>query len=226
MMPFLMPGTLVLVTKGQLSVGSIILVVLGGHEMARRVVGVSASKVTVVSDHDPKTLTTISRDAVVGVVTRLLPGAVPAPRPYKPHARLVAAIVALVLIAMVAAQLVTFEEFSIILGSYGVVASYRAELLGALLTILSVATLPYLLHMTLSRAARVVSIVSGWIVGISWLLLGVFAMLTPSLSSTGHLGGLVVTPPGVWAIVFGVLLCVAIGVAQWMLGVTRPLRSK
>lgn len=155
---------------------------------------------------------------------KILVDATVAPRPRKPYARIVASIAAGILIAMAATQLFSFDKFIELLDSYWLPGANGA-VLGAVIVSLEVLALPYLLQMALSPAARLVSMIGGWLITMLWLGLGFFLQTTThALESTGHLGTVIDTPPGMWTIFFAVGLLMLIVTSDWLLGGVRLKR--
>lgn len=138
---------------------------------------------------------------------------VPVAFAHDPFARWWGAAAALPLIVMVTAQLMSFDTFIVLLYEY---FPLSGAVIGAALVVVTVGAIPALLGMALSPAAQVVSMVAGWVTGVTWL---VWAVLTvdQSIETTGHLGTLVATPSGSGAVLFGVILLVGIAGAQWRL---------
>lgn len=219
MTPAYVPGAIVVVRKKSIRVGDAVLARIDAGEVFKRVISREDDIITLANDHQPRVRTEILEKDVTGVVVYTFPMTTPAPKPRKRYGRVVASVAAAVLMVMAALQLISFDTFIPILDSYWL--PINGALLGAILVTLTVAALPFLLYMKVSQLARLVSVVAGWLIAICWLLLGVYTYTTVNaLSSTGHLGGIIATSPGVWTVLFGVVLCVLVAVAHWSLGLS------
>jgi hypothetical protein len=147
----------------------------------------------------------------------------PAPRPKTKNVQLVSLSLAAILTIMAVAQLFTFEKFPEAILSLGIVNDESiAALLAALVPVAEVAALPYLLFMPLSRPARVVSMVAGWLVIVWWVVVSLGANLAGVLGS-GIFGATLDVPGGLWTICFSVALGV---LAAWVAWGMWPLAQK
>lgn len=218
MAPALIPGAMIITSRKPVQKGDIVLVEHGNAELVRRVAKVDGQKLTVEGDKSPKKRLEIAKKQLVGKVIFALPGAASAPKSHTMNARIVSSVCAGVLIILAVAQLVTFDKFIELLDSFWL-PGVDGALLGAIIVSLEVLALPYLLHMALSGAARVVSMVSGWLVAIVWLSLGIYLLnTTHALHSAGLLGTIIATPPGLWLPVFASGLLALVITSDWMLG--------
>lgn len=226
MSPALIPGAVVLMARRTAHRGDVVLAQSKGGEVLKRVVTAKGSNLTLANDNGAPHREMIARSAVLGVVVFALPGASVAPRPHMPFARVVASACAAVYIVMALTQLFAFDKFIELLDENWLPHDISGVLLGALLVSLTVMAIPYLLHMSLSLAARLISQIAGWLVALLWLGIG---FLTEAVgqghASTGHLSTLVDTPPGVWTVVFGGVLLSLVVISSWMLGGTRYVRD-
>lgn len=217
MAPAYTPGMIVAVYRKAVCIGDAVLIRVDGNEVVRRVIGSKEGSLTLASDHLPKEKVTAKVEDVIGVIVFSFPMATPAGKPRKPYARVLASVTAAILMGMAAMQLISFDLFIPILDSYRL--PIEGAVIAAILVTLNVAALPFLLHMAVSPLARMFSMAAGWMIAICWLFLGFYAYYTPDfLISTGHLGGVIDTSPGLWAIAFGVGLCLLVILSNWSLG--------
>lgn len=224
MIPAYVPGMVVIIREKDIRVGDAVLAQVDGSEVFKRVISRKGNGVTLANDHLPRIKTDMQTDDVIGVVAYTFPVATPAPRARKSYAKVIASVAAAVLMAMAATQLISFDTFIPVLDSYWLPISGAA--LGAILVTLTVAALPFLLRMAVSPLARLTSMLAGWLIALCWLLLGIYTYVTTNaLVSTGHLGSVVDTPPGVWTVFFGIMLCLLIAASHWSLGLPFRKRS-
>lgn len=116
------------------------------------------------------------------------------------------------------AQLFTFEKFPDVIMGLGLPWNNEvtAALQAALLVILEVAALPFLLFMPLSRLARVVSMVAGWLVIVWWVGIALWSNgMATSAPNTGLLGATIETPVGWWMIFVTGGLAILAGRVAW-----------
>ncbi len=120
-------------------------------------------------------------------------------------------LLAAILIAMVVAQLFTFEKFPDVIAHMGLPAGNDfAALRAALIAILEVASVPFLLGMRLSHLARIVSMVAGWMVVIAWTFASVW---TYGAGVNGGLLGATIPLRSAW---WTILFCLGlIGLTIW-----------
>lgn len=113
------------------------------------------------------------------------------------------------------AQLFTFERFAeVIERYYGVFDGRNALVLSACIVTLEVAALPFLLAMPLSRAARFVSMVAGWLVVAVWFGLSLQLLLSGS-EHTALFGATLEVPGGWWTVCFVAALAVLVAWSNW-----------
>ena len=126
-------------------------------------------------------------------------------------------------------QLFTFEKFPGVIMQLGLPWNNEiaASLQAALLVILEVAALPFLLFMPLSRLARVVSMVAGWMVIVWWVGITLWSngATTESLNS-GLLGATIELPAGWWMLFFTGALAVLAGWAAWGMWPLKQVTKK
>lgn len=149
----------------------------------------------------------------------------PAPHPKTKNIRPVSLLLAGILVAMIVAQLFTFEDFSDVIAKMGLPGGEAfAGIRAALIVTLEVAALPFLLSMRLSPAARLVSMGAGWGVIVAWLFASVWINVThPSIANSGLLGATVSVAPGRWVTLL--LLGFAV-LAAWIAWGMWPLGQK
>lgn len=128
---------------------------------------------------------------------------------------------------MLVAQLFTFDEFLILLGTFAFPFTIAtAYIIGALLVTVELFALPFLLRMTVSHAFRWVSMVCAWFVSGLWLFLSVWAVTrVPSVESIGFLGSLPLTP-GWWAVMVSLSFIILATWSSWGLWPGRRTDTK
>lgn len=137
--------------------------------------------------------------------------ATPAPQPKTENASKVALLFGGFILVMIIAQLFHFEKFIPLIEGFDLPGGdLVAHLFAASIVTLEVAALPFLLRMYLSPAMRFVSMASGWIAVILWLLVQIYLNLQYSaVENSGLLGTVVPVAIGWWAVfmltIFGVL---------------------
>jgi hypothetical protein len=119
---------------------------------------------------------------------------------------------------MAVLQLVNFGGFVLIVKEYSFLPYPLVITTAIALPALEIFALPFLLHLWLSRAARVVSIVFGVLVPLKWFGLWLFATLSGQhLTNTGLLGDLVPMPLGLGSLLLIMVLAAGIGVSFYVL---------
>lgn len=134
-----------------------------------------------------------------------------------------------ILVVLAVAQLYSFEDFPAVIASMGLHADRSMALLyAALLVTGEVLALPFLLSMRLSPAMRLLSMVVGWWVIISWLKIAIFLTTTTNaVTNSGVLGATVPLPAGWWMVGFFVLLAAMAALVSWgMWPFSRPANTK
>jgi hypothetical protein len=137
-----------------------------------------------------------------------------APRPKTKNIRTVGVALAGVFVLMAVAQLFTFEKFPETINAMWLPGGDSlSSVWAALITTLEVGAVPFLLAMRLSPLMRICSMVAGWLVIATWLIVTLLQNLGQNVVvNSGLLGATVKLPVGWW----NVLFCVAIGVlAAW-----------
>jgi len=132
--------------------------------------------------------------------------------------------VAAVFVALAVAQLYSFEDFPQVIASLWLPGGHPfATLLAALIVTGEVLAVPFLLAMRLSPAMRVISMLAGWFVVLTWLKLSVYELMTTNaVTNSGVLGATIPVTPAWWLVGLFVILAGMVGWVswgQWPLGV-------
>ena len=123
---------------------------------------------------------------------------------------------AVVLIAMVATQLFSFEKFIPLLESFDLPGGLSGRVIAVTLVVSGVLALPFLLRMKLSMAMRYLSMAAGWVVALLWVFLTVWVNASGVLVDTmGLLGASVGLLPGWWAVFVAVGMGILSAWASW-----------
>jgi hypothetical protein len=122
-----------------------------------------------------------------------------------------------ILVVLALAQLYSFPEMLLIVQSFWLPGDrVTAYLLAAMIVICEVFALPFLLRMRMSSAARVTSMVLGWMVAVIWTGISVWLLVTTNaVTSTGMLGDVVTIPPGGLPLMLGLAFGVLAAWASW-----------
>jgi hypothetical protein len=120
------------------------------------------------------------------------------------------------LLIMIVTQLFSFEKFPDVITTLSLSSDSYSKLWAACIVLFEVAALPFLLSMSLSPAARVVSMFSGWMVTAWWLSLSLWIIGTGhGMGNSGLLGATFSVIGGWWMIFF----CIGLGLlsawASW-----------
>lgn len=146
------------------------------------------------------------------------------PQPKTKNVRKISLLLAGILLAMVVAQLFSFEKFpNVIADMHLPGGEVFAKLRAALIVTFEVFALPFLLGMRLSPAMRIVSMVAGWAVVMGWLAA---AILMDKTVNSGLLGATVPLASGWWMIFFVVGLGVLVAWSAWGMWPLKPSRQK
>lgn len=126
----------------------------------------------------------------------------------------VALIYAAVLVVLAVTQLFSFDNFLFIVRDFVLPGGKPlAYFLAAFIAIAELLALPFLLHMRLSVAMRLLSMAMGWLVAGLWLFIPVWLVLTASnVTNIGLVGDAVASAPGWWTVLVGLVL---VGLATW-----------
>lgn len=124
---------------------------------------------------------------------------------------------ATILVMFSLAQLFTFDKFLVLLGSFSLPGGvFVAHLLGSIIVTSEVLALPFLLGLKLSLVMRIISMVLGWLVPLTWFKLTLWLIFTNSaVSNIGFLGTTVKLIPGWWAVFISIALGVMAAWASW-----------
>jgi hypothetical protein len=146
-----------------------------------------------------------------------------APTSKSPLTEKVAMLLAGVFVLLAVGQLFSFEDFPAVIETWHLpsVGPAAAVLLAAIVVVLEVLAIPFLLRMRLSPAMRLVSMVSGWLAGVWWLLVAIWQNTTGAAASVGLLGATVQLPAGWWSVFLVVAVGVLIVWASWGLWPVR-----
>jgi hypothetical protein len=209
MVPGLVPGTIVLArSHRRIRPGDVVVATMQGREVIKRVKHIQQGRYYLVGDNslestDSRELGPINSEKISGVMIMKFPVASP-PQPWRGVSEYVALAVAAVIVVMVTTQLVRFDTFVPILAHIFVTPT--SLFVGAGMVTVEVFALPFLLAMSLSPLARWTSMACAWGVAIGWTTLG--ALSLPA-HQVGYVGTFAALRPGLWGVVFGVILCLA-----------------
>jgi hypothetical protein len=142
--------------------------------------------------------------------------AVDAKKPRSPQSVAMARLLAGLFVVMATAQLFEFDGFLALLSTFNLpVSGLSAYILGGVIVVSEVFSLPFLLRLPLSRAFRWVSMVCTWLVGGLWLILSLWLMVAqPAVESTGMLGTIQLIP-GWWAVLVSLAFGILAAWASW-----------
>lgn len=128
-------------------------------------------------------------------------------------------------VLLAVSQLFTFEQFAEVLQQRYAGLDNVAAVLAACIVILEVAAIPFFLAMPLSPAARVLSMVAGWVAIGIWFVLSLTALAAGN-DSTALLGATLDVPGGWWTVCFTLGLGVLAGWTSWGMWPTPSRRRK
>ncbi len=146
----------------------------------------------------------------------------PSPRPKSKYVQYASLTLATIVTVMVVTQLFSYEKFADVIAHLG----FEGEaIIAAIVVGAEVASLPFLLFMTLSPAARVASMIMGWLVVLWWFVASLAANMIVSVGvvNSGLLGATLEISSGWWSVFFVLGLAVLSGWVSWGLW---PLRLK
>ncbi len=143
--------------------------------------------------------------------------ATPAPTPKTTNIRSIALLYGLILMVFALTQLVTFQDFILIIDSYWLPLDRQlTALYAALIVTLELLAVPFLLRFKLSPAMRLLSMVAGWIIAAFWICMSVWLVLTDNaVSSIGFLGGLITIMPGLGTVLVATAMGILAAWASW-----------
>ena len=141
----------------------------------------------------------------------------PAPQPKNKNIQSVRLIFAGLLVLLLTSQLFMFEKFPDVIDKMSLPWSTDAAPLvwAALVVVLETAALPFLLLMPLSRAARAVSMIAGWMVVVWWMMASLWLNMTGESLNSGFLGATLDVPSGWWTVPFSLALAALAGWSAW-----------
>lgn len=122
-----------------------------------------------------------------------------------------------ILILFALGQLFTFDDFEILLSSYGFIGGIAtAKIVSSMLVVSEVFAIPFLLGMRLSRLARVISMILGWISVTGWLVITLWLNITnSSVQNIGILGTKIQLIPGWWDVSFIISIGLLAAWSSW-----------
>lgn len=149
--------------------------------------------------------------------------ATPATVPKSKNAATISTFLAVILVVMAVTQLLTYDKFVTLLGSYMLPFDLIGTgILAAVIIFMELLALPFLLRLHLSPAMRVVSMVAGWLVIGIWFVLEIwfnhpFILRIGMVPATnaGLLGSTVPLTLGWWTVLFVVALGVLAAWSAW-----------
>lgn len=128
-------------------------------------------------------------------------------------------------IAVSVAQMVSFEEFVNALQGYGVADHLGSITLAVVVLALEVFSVPYLLRLRLSLAARYISAIFALASPCVWMVLSLSG-LNQGATNAGYFGGFMRFPVNEWALVLDVLWIVVAGTCFTLYGGLDALRQR
>lgn len=130
--------------------------------------------------------------------------------------RQVSLFLAVIIILMAVTQLFSFEDFPDVLTTLSLPGGdLFSKVWAAGIVTLEVAAIPFLFSMVLSPVARVISMLSGWVVSMGWILISLWIMTIKGLANVGILGATVSVPSGWWMVFFCIGLAVLMAWSSW-----------
>mgnify|MGYP001791589010 CR=1 FL=1 len=127
-----------------------------------------------------------------------------APQTERQSIRWISTYVAVFFVALATTQLFAYENFPGIIASFGLpLNDVGVKLVAALIVISEIFAIPFLLRMKLSPLMRIISLKSGWIVLLFWLVIGIWQNTVDfKIPNTGLFGSEIILPCGWWTISF------------------------
>lgn len=140
-----------------------------------------------------------------------------AKKPKTRESQKIAYMYAAILVLFALTQLFTFDKFLVLLESFWLPGEIlTTRLLGSVIVVSEVLALPFLLGLKLSPLMRIISMVLGWLVPLTWFKLTLWLIFTNSaVSNIGFLGTTVKLIPGWWAVFISIALGVMAAWASW-----------
>ncbi|MEP6710347.1 MAG: MauE/DoxX family redox-associated membrane protein [Candidatus Saccharibacteria bacterium] len=126
------------------------------------------------------------------------------------------------------AQLFSFEDFPGHIKSFGFpIDSLFAPFIAALVVTFEVFSIPFYLRMRISPLMRLVSIASGWIILVWWLVVGIWqSMVDFKIPNSGLFGSDISIPSGWWMVSFLCALLILNTYVLWGTRLSGHLRRK
>jgi len=149
--------------------------------------------------------------------------AISGPKPKTKESQQIAYAYALLLVVVLFCQLFTFDDFLPLIENLWLPGGEpTAHLLGGIIVVSELFSLPFLLGVRLSPLMRVFCMIASWLVPTVWLFISVWLQIVlNNVSNIGFLGTVVDILPGWWAI----FACIAIGVlSAWSSWGLWPLK--
>lgn len=237
MRPALLPGNIVVARpKSAVLPGQVVIARQGEREVIKRVASLHADG-TVSLEGDNPTMSTDSRHLgvvkksdILGVVIMKLKfaKATPAPQPTNRALLWVPYLLAALTTVMLLGQLLSFERFVPVIGSYFLPGSdFVTRLAAASIVLSELFALPFWLRMNLSPLARVASMVSGFVFVAIWTFLGVWALVNNlTLANCGCFGAFLPQPFGWWVLLENTVLLGLIAWAAYILNARQVLAAR
>lgn len=156
----------------------------------------------------------VPKSAILGAVMARIQFAKPTKPPKLAEPRLfwIPMATAGLLVVLVLAQLGSFEEFALAVGSYGIFNGRGAAIFAITIAALEILALPALFRLMLSSAMRYISTGAILASPILWFILISFAFVTGMpIENTGLFGGILEFPVAIYTVLFsGLLLFMAV----------------
>ena len=151
--------------------------------------------------------------------------AIPPTTPKTKNVTQISLLLAGILALFALTQLLTLSAFTRLVESFWLPGGVRlAHFLTASIIITEVLALPFLLRIRLSPAMRQLSMVCGWVVALTWLVVSLWLMLTVNaIHNIGFIGVAVDLQPGWWAVLFSISIAILSAWASWGMW---PMRMK
>ncbi|HEX6462554.1 MAG TPA: S26 family signal peptidase [Candidatus Saccharimonadales bacterium] len=208
MSPFLRDGDIVLARQKNYQVGEVIIFKTPAGEAIKRIEKLTEKGVYVRGDNtydsfDSLAYGIVKKSAILGAVMARIhfAKATAPPQLAEPRLYWVPIVTGGLLVILVLAQLGTFEEFAIAVGSYGLFTGRGAAIFAIIIAALEILALPALFRLTLSSAIRYISTGAILAAPILWFLLLAFVFVTGlPVENAGLFGGLIVLPVALYTV--------------------------
>ena len=128
--------------------------------------------------------------------------------------------------ALALAQMVSFEEFVEALRTYHVAGERGSIAIAIALISIEIFSVPFLLRLSLSPLARLLSALCVALLPWAWTVMGVAGLLNGStVGNAGYFGGFLAVPVGVLVLTLDVVWITAVCLSFGTIGGYRALRS-